>query len=117
MILGIGTDILNIERIKSTIEEPEDPFVEKTFTSKERNEAFNRYNKDFYYAIRFAGKEAVLKSLSLVTNTIDFSEIEILNKESGEPYVTLYGNTAEHARKRGIKNIDLYHTIQNMQLP
>lgn len=105
MIRGIGTDILNIERIKNTVKNTEDPFIKKVFTFNEREEAFNRYNKDLYYALRFAGKEAVFKSLSLDPNNFHFSEIEILNKEDGKPYVTLYGNTAEHAKKREIKEI------------
>lgn len=105
MILGVGTDILNIDRIKSTLKNPEDPFIRKTFTLKEQEEASNRYNRELYYATRFAGKEAVLKALSLDPDIINFSEIEILSKKSGQPYVTLYGRTARYARRNGIKTI------------
>lgn len=105
MLLGIGTDILKIHRIKSTTKDPEDPFMKKVYTPKEMEEASSRNNKDSYYATRFAGKEAVFKSLSLDSNHINLSEIEILNKENGEPYVTLYGNIAENARKNGVKYV------------
>lgn len=105
MLLGIGTDIIKIERIKNISQNPEDPFMKKVFSHREMEEAFRRDNKDFYYATRFAGKEAVFKSLSIVPNNINFSEVEILNKENGQPYVTLHGSIAEYAKKRGIKNI------------
>jgi len=103
MILGIGTDILNINRIRSTVMNPKDPFVKRVFTLREQKEASYTYSKELYYASRFAGKEAVFKSLSL--EELNFSEIEILSKESGQPYVTLYGETAEKAKLKGVRTI------------
>lgn len=105
MVLGIGTDILKIDRIGGSCKESEDPFIKKVFSPQERKEAFNRDNKEVYYATRFAGKEAVFKSLSLNPNHINLSEIEILNEENGQPYVKLYGKIAEHAKERGIKEV------------
>lgn len=105
MALGVGIDILKIERIRSTVEDADDPFLIKIFTNREREEALGRDQPYLYYATRFAGKEAVFKSLSLNPNHVDLSEIEILNKENGEPYVNLYGDIAQHASDRGIGKV------------
>lgn len=105
MILGIGTDILKIEDICRMFTTDNDPFIKKTYTELEIKEARLRDIPLQYYATRFCGKEAVFKSLSLNSDGISLNEIEILNKENGQPTVNLYGKIKEHADKIGISEI------------
>lgn len=93
MIHGIGTDILNLSRIAPMVALGEqDPFIRKTYTSREIALISQRQNPLFAYGTRFAGKEAVFKAMGIHGNEILLSEIEILELESGEPMVHLSGN-------------------------
>ncbi len=102
MIFGIGTDILRIERIRAACADPQDPFLVRTFTEAERKAAAERALPLYFYATRFAGKEAVFKALRISPDEVDLSEIEILCDENGAPFVTLHGKLRNFARERGI---------------
>ncbi|MCE5329411.1 holo-ACP synthase [bacterium] len=93
-IFGIGTDIIEVHRVKNAIEK-HPRFLEKIYTCKEisycQSKKENKYQS---FASRFAAKEAVAKSLHHgLGKYIFFSEIEILNNEFGSPYVVLHGNS------------------------
>jgi phosphopantetheine--protein transferase-like protein len=107
MVAGIGTDILNIRHIIHSVTTPADPFVKKTFTQNEINLILSRDEPLYCYATRFAGKEAVFKSLSLPGDNIYLNEIEILEDEKGQPSVTLLGKLREKAEQKGITIIHL----------
>lgn len=107
MIIGIGTDILKISQLCSNYLKPEDPFVKKVFSQKEILEAGKRKLPLFYFATRFAGKEAVFKSLRISPERIRLSEIEILNDTWGAPYVTLYGELKKIAEDKKIQKIHI----------
>ena len=105
MKIRTGIDIIEIERIKQSIEETDGKFCERVYTQKEieycESKKVQRYQ---HYAARFAAKEAVLKAISQLLESkfdIDWKEIEILNDENGRPYVNLL--------KQGlnINNIDI----------
>jgi len=87
MILGIGTDIVDISRIKEKITNREG-FRQLVFSEGEI--AYCERNKDPYqsYAARFAAKEAFLKALGTgLLITIDLHEIEVKNEDSGKPAI------------------------------
>jgi holo-[acyl-carrier protein] synthase len=105
MIIGIGTDILKIERIQNMFEGSDDPFLRSTYTEKEQIEAAERHNPVLYFATRFAGKEAVFKSLSIEGKDIRLNEIEILGSITGQPNVTLSGRVKTIAEEKSIKNV------------
>lgn len=105
MVLGIGTDILQIQRIRDILEGDSDSFVNKGFTIKEREQASDRPDPVSYFAMRFAGKEAVFKCFGIDGSGIRLHEIEILGAEMGQPQVTLFGKFSEIAAKKGVKNI------------
>lgn len=93
MIVGIGTDIVNIDRIAKIYKKDSKRFVEK-FLSKSEQEALAKINLESkqieYLAKRFAGKEAVSKAIgSGIADGLNFADIEILNKDSGQPYVII----------------------------
>ncbi len=105
MVIGVGTDILNMKHISGEYLKAGDPFLEKTYSVKEQEEAGKRELPFYYYATRFAGKEAVFKSLGISPQHVLLSEIEILNDSYGAPYVTLYGNLKQAALERGITDV------------
>ena len=106
MILGIGTDILNIQRIRDILDGDSDAFVQQSFTIKEQEEALSRPDSVSYYATRFAGKEAVFKCFG-IDEDIRINEIEILSLGTGQPQVTLSGKVKAIATKKGIKHVQL----------
>lgn len=94
MPFGIGTDILNITNILTPDTHMLLPHLSHIFTEKEHQGAKERGQQSgWYYATRFAGKEAVYKSLSGLGIPFVPEEIEILNQKYQRPHVNLLGNT------------------------
>jgi holo-[acyl-carrier protein] synthase len=90
MIAGIGTDIVEISRIKDAIERWGERFLKKIFTENEI--AYCNQKKDPYphFAARFAAKEAVIKASSLLRDArLAFHSIEISNEPSGRPFIKI----------------------------
>ena len=104
MIIGVGTDILQIERMRRNPDDLKDgaPFLRKTFTPAERQAAAERPDPVLYLSTRFAGKEAVFKALGTDDNLVRLDQIEILNSADGQPHVTLSGRIKELADARGV---------------
>ena len=94
MIYGIGTDLINSERVEKLINKFGEKFLFKVFSNEEIDNSKNSYNKALYFSKRFAGKEAFWKAVSPnKENTLYFNEIEILSNANGKPYVNLTGRT------------------------
>ena len=93
MKIKCGTDIIEIHRIKESIDTLGDKFINKVFTERERQYCESKNKQKFqHYAARFAAKEAVLKAISQLLESkfdIEWKEIEILNDEEGRPCVNL----------------------------
>ena len=107
-IFGVGTDIIEVERIKSAIER-NSGFLRKVYTENEINYCGGK-NKNKYssFAARFAAKEAVSKSLSEgISRNISLNEIELINMDNGAPYIKLYGKTREFCESLSIKEIKI----------
>jgi holo-[acyl-carrier protein] synthase len=107
MILGIGIDILNIERMRGVLETDSGSFVSKVFTVKEREQVSDHPDPVAYFATRFAGKEAVFKCFGIDGSGIRLSEIEIGGAETEQPQVRLWGKFREIAAAKGIKDIQI----------
>jgi holo-[acyl-carrier protein] synthase len=88
MIIGIGNDILEIERIKKSCEKK--GFLEKHFTAKEIELFQKRHLNPSTIAANFSGKEAVSKVFGTGIRTFELIDIELLRTEEGQPYITLY---------------------------
>ena len=102
MIYGIGTDLINSERVEKLLNKFGDKFLFKIFSNKEINNSKVSYNKALYFSKRFAGKEAFWKAISPnKDNTLHFKEIEILSNKNGKPYINLIGMT-----KNNISNLE-----------
>ena len=94
MIYGIGTDLINSERVEKLLNKYGNKFLSKIFSHEEINNSKISYNKALYFSKRFAGKEAFWKAISPNNEkTLHFNEIEILSNNNGKPYVNLIGRT------------------------
>lgn len=88
MILGIGIDIVEILRIKESIEKFGESFINKIFTEGEIEYCSKKFNKYQHYAARFAAKEAIYKAIaSGWQKGISWKDIEIQNDPRGMPLV------------------------------
>ena len=108
MSVYCGVDIIEIDRIKKSIEEM-GSFKERVFTGKEI-EYCDKRNKARYesFAARFAGKEAVLKALGTgLAEGLEWKMVEILNDEKGKPYVVLSQKALELYEGMGAIDIDI----------
>jgi len=113
MIVGIGTDIIEISRIKKALKNKR--FIERVFTSQEIIYCESRgVQATASYAARFAGKEAVLKAFGtgLVGGTL--LDIQILPDEKGCPSVQLYDYFAHEAKNTGVTRI--YISLSHAQM-
>ena len=98
MILGVGTDILDMRRLSPAFLRPGDPFFRRAFTPAEIAQGQARPEPLKYFATRFAGKEAVFKSLRTSPDGADLGEIEILDdEETGAPRCALHGELLRRA--------------------
>ena len=95
----IGIDIIEIARINQAIARWGESFLHRVYTEPELR---LYHNKPSSLAARFAGKEAVMKTLKTGTTGIGWKEIEILADSDGRPLVHLYGKAQAHASSLGL---------------
>ena len=101
MIIGIGSDILDIRRIERTIERHGDRFLERIFTTAERAKAEKRTERirAATYAKRFAAKEAASKALGTGFRAgVFWRDLGVVNLPSGQPTLRLTGGAAERLK-------------------
>jgi len=88
MVLGVGIDIIEIERIIKSVERYGDRFLDKVYTTIELEYCLSKFNKFQHLAARFAAKEAVYKAVtSGWEQGISWQDIEIFNDPFGNPEV------------------------------
>jgi holo-[acyl-carrier protein] synthase len=92
MIIGIGTDLVDIRRIEQTIERHGDRFINRIYTEVERARAERKQNRIDTYAKRFAAKEACAKALGTgFRQGVFFRDMGVVNLPSGKPTLRLTG--------------------------
>jgi holo-[acyl-carrier protein] synthase len=92
MILGIGTDLVDIRRIEQTIARHGDRFINRIYTDVERARAERKQNRIDTYAKRFAAKEACAKALGTgFRKGVFFRDMGVVNLASGKPTLQLTG--------------------------
>ncbi len=90
MILGIGTDLIEVERIRRSIDRHGARFLDRIFTKHEQTYCLKHRDIAIHFAARFAAKEAVAKALGTgITQHVHWHDIEIINEDSGKPFVKL----------------------------
>ena len=107
-IYGIGTDIIEISRIRNAINRTSS-FKRKVYTEKEIEYIEKKKEPYASYAGRFAAKEAVSKALGTGVRGFSLSDVEILNDELGKPNVILYNEILKHAKDLKIQ-INISHS-------
>ncbi len=106
MIIGLGTDIVEITRIGQMIERHGELFLQRVYTEAEIRYCQQRKESMQHYAGRWAAKEAVMKTLGTgFTRGVGWQDIEVANIRSGQPQIVLRGGAKEFAEKRGIDDI------------
>ena len=108
MIVGVGLDIAEIDRIQSAIERHGKPFIERLFTPAEIVYCERHKNKFERYAGRFAVKEATMKALGTGwRHGVRWQDIEVTNLPGGKPTLRLSGVAGEFAAKLAVKNFSV----------
>lgn len=111
--IAVGTDLVEISRIGKAYRRWGERFLKRVYTEREREYLARTQSENLVIlelAARFAGKEAVAKTLgtglkilgSRTKSGVGWKEIEILNESSGKPFVRLYGRAEEVASELGI---------------
>ena len=100
MILGIGSDLANIERIEATLARFGDRFKNRVFTETEQRKADSRADVAGTYAKRWAAKEACSKALGTgLRMGISWKDMAVTNLRSGQPVMNVTGWAAERLRQ------------------
>jgi holo-[acyl-carrier protein] synthase len=101
-LLGVGVDVAEVERVRRLLEH-HPRFAERCFTAGERGHAFRHPRPEQRLAARFAGKEAVMKSLGSGWRAIRWQDVEITG--GGAPRAVLRGTAAARAEALGVTEV------------
>jgi holo-[acyl-carrier protein] synthase len=113
VVLGIGIDMEDVDRIRLVIERHGQRFLDKVYTSREIayvDDTANRYER---YAARFAAKEAAMKALGSGWNKgVQWKDLEIVNSPEGCPSLRLAGGALSRAMQMGYRraHVSMSHT-------
>lgn len=106
MIVGLGVDITEVDRIQAAIERRGRAFLERLFTPSEIRYCEKHRNRAERFAGRFAAKEAAMKALGTGwARGVRWVDIEVVREPSGKPTLKLSGKTRAIADGLGVKNI------------
>lgn len=102
-MITCGTDIIEIQRIKESIDKYGEKFLNRVYTKAEIEYCESKKSQKYqHYAARFAAKEAIYKAISNNIEILEnWTDIEILNEPSGRPYAKI------HIKAQDIKTIDI----------
>ena len=113
MILGIGTDLAEVGRIRQSISQFGDRFLRRIYTDNERAYASSKANAAERFAARFAAKEAGMKAIGTGWRRgVTWKDFEVVNERSGRPTLLLSGVARDIADQLGVSriSISLTHT-------
>jgi len=108
VIVGIGIDLAEVDRIREAIERHGRRFIDRIYTEKEIAYVERKANKYERYAARFAAKEAGMKAVGTGWKRgVRWRDFEVTNLPSGRPTLQLHGEAAKFAENLGVRNIAL----------
>ena len=108
MVLGLGTDLIEIDRVEQTLERFGERFMQKIFTEDEIAYCQQKKQAAESFAARFAAKEATAKALGTgISRGISWREIEVRREPGQRPTLHLHGRAAQRAEKMGVKHLHL----------
>jgi holo-[acyl-carrier-protein] synthase len=111
MIIGIGVDIIETERIAESLDK--EGFLKRVYTGEEIKLLQKRKMNAQTAAGNFAAKEAVMKAFGMGMDKLSWTDIEVLREESGAPYINLFGTAKEVYDKLSAKSIRV--SISNLK--
>ena len=104
MIIGVGVDLIDIQKIRESIKQQDFKF--KVFTAEEIKICEGFVNAEEHYAGKFATKEAFMKAIGRgIRQEIWFTQIEVLNNENGMPIIQLSGEAQRVTTELDVGNI------------
>ncbi len=115
MILGIGVDHVEVERLKDICVRWSDKFEKRVFTKGELDYCNNKGSRYQSLACRFAAKEAIFKALGTGWSFgLRWQDVEVVNDSLGKPNISLTGGAQRFAEQLGVKKtfLSLSHTKQ-----
>ena len=116
MIVGIGTDLAEVDRIRAAIERHGRRFIERIYTPAEIAYVERKVNGYERFAARFAAKEASMKAIGTGWRRgVRWQDFEVVNLPSGRPTLRLHGVAARIAGELGVSNISLSLTHTSVQ--
>jgi holo-[acyl-carrier protein] synthase len=109
-IQGIGVDVIDMQRIRKTIEELGDSLLQKLFTEAEIRYCTSKKFPHQHFAARFAAKEAVSKALQTGwSGVFRWKDVEVVNEPSGAPKILLHNDLAAILKNNTI-HLTISHT-------
>jgi len=106
MVKGIGTDIVEVERVEKVLQRQGGKFVQRVLTATEQQEFFRLNHSVAFLAKRFAAKEAVAKALGTgIGRGVSFQDINVGNNDKGAPCIVLSGGAAEALNNLGATEV------------
>ena len=106
MILGIGNDIVSVERIENLLNKFGERFIKKVFTNEEETRSLKNFKPAASLAKRFAAKEAAWKALGDERQIgINWKDMGVRNNQSGKPFLELTGKAAEQLKNLTPENM------------
>ena len=108
MIYGIGTDIVNIDRVSNILNKNRDGFIKRVLTEHEIALFSNKADNAAYCAKRFAAKEAAAKALGTgIGRGVSWQHMQIENDDNGAPVLVLTGPAAERQAQLGSRQVHI----------
>ena len=106
MIVGLGTDIIEVVRIGQMIERHGEHFLHRVYTDDEILYCQRRKESYQHFAGRWAAKESVMKTLGTGwIRGVRWKDIEVVSKKSGQPVITIQGGARDFADQLGINEV------------
>ena len=107
-LIGLGIDVVEIDRIADALERIGDAFEKRIFTDAEREYCRRQKRPATHFAARFAAKEAVAKALGTgIGENAAWTELEVCRLKTGEPQMVLSGSAAAKAESLGVIEIKI----------
>lgn len=108
MIVGSGIDLVDIARIRHSLDRYGERFLNRIYTAAEQAYCLRKRDGAESFAARFAAKEAGAKALGTgISQGVNWLEIEVAREPGGRPTLRFHGRAAERAERMGVRNIAL----------
>jgi len=116
VIVGIGIDIVEIKRLRATLERQKDRFLRRVFTSAEQEYCDAHRDSVPHYAVRFAAKEALFKAIGTGwAKGVSWLDVEVVRGREGPPAITLSGEAKKISDLMAVQSVhvSLSHSVES----